>query len=461
MRSLLTDTGGSAAVYVALTAATLVGVTALVVDGGRVMNLHTELQAAADSLALAGAAELDRRSDALTRAQRAINTLVANRQTLDAGGSTVAVATVRFFSDLPADTSPLTAAFETTDPKQAHFVEVKVETRTMGTLFAQAVNWQAATATAQAVAGFDDTVCNFMPLFMCNPFEGSGMTLEDVINDPDIRRRQIQMTSLAAGSWFPGGFGYLEAPTGPGASALGDALSMVKPPACYSGSSVDVKPGAMASMRHAMNVRFDMYEGSYNGKKNNPSYRPALNVTKGYVGASACNKNPAAPPVASGLPRDDCFATSSCPYMGGRMGDGQWDFDGYWAVNHPSVSAPNGWSNLTPNLPSRYEVYRWEIDNGAIPNNGGGGENGNPECYSGGTLSDTPDRRVLYGAAIDCGSLGLAGAATGVPVTAFVKMFITEPMPVPPDESLYVEMISIIKPGTDDDIVRDTVQLYR
>ena len=35
-----------------------------------------------------------------------------------------------------------------------------------------------------------------------------------------------------------------------------------------------------------------------------------------------------------GLPRDNCFASGTCPYMGGRMGDGNWNFDGYWTVNH-------------------------------------------------------------------------------------------------------------------------------
>ena len=32
------------------------------------------------------------------------------------------------------------------------------------------------TAGAQAVAGFDQVVCNFTPVFVCNPFETRGMT---------------------------------------------------------------------------------------------------------------------------------------------------------------------------------------------------------------------------------------------------------------------------------------------
>ena len=54
------------------------------------------------------------------------------------------------------------------------------------------------------------------------------------------------------------------------------------------------------------------------------------------------------------------------------MGDGNWDFDAYWTVNHtlagggvqtkPTV---NGAPASNANLPSRYDVYRYEIAQGA------------------------------------------------------------------------------------------------
>ena len=50
------------------------------------------------------------------------------------------------------------------------------------------------------------------------------------------------------------------------------------------------------------------------------------------------------------------------------MGDGDWDFDAYWTVNH---TLPDGAMHAKPtvngalasnaNLPSRYDVYRYEI----------------------------------------------------------------------------------------------------
>ena len=124
-----------------------------------------------------------------------------------------------------------------------------------------------------------------------------------------------------------------------------------------------------------MNVRFDMYDGPFGGSKSDPAYRPARSVRKGYNGP-ACNKSagydPSKPPTVApnltapeiGFPRDSCFYTDSCsfggPYMAGRVGGGDWDFDSYWTINFPGISKPNGWSNA--NRPSRYDVYRHEID---------------------------------------------------------------------------------------------------
>lgn len=449
------DDAGVAAVYVAIVAAALIGAAGLAIDGGRLMSMHSQLQAAADAFALAGAAELDRHPDAITRAQRAISTLVTNRQTVDAGGSDVTVASVRFLSTLPAtDSVAIGGANVTTNPALARFVEIQVETRTMGNLFIQAVGAGNSSATASAVAGFDAGVCGTPPLFICNPFAGSGMTVVEALEDPAIRRRQLKATGLGGSSWFGGGFGFLESPTGPGASALADSMAVVGPASCYRSNAVDVKPGATAAVRDAVNVRFDLYRASYGSVKSDSNYRPSLNVTKGYTGP-ACNPSPDA--AALGMPRDTCMSTGTCPYLGGRMGDGTWDFDGYWSVNHSGLTKPNGWSNAS--LPSRYDVYRWEIGANYIPDNSPAGEDGNPRCYSGGGLSDTPDRRVLYGAVIDCS--GLSGAATDVPVDTFVKLFLTEPMTAPPNEAMYVEFIGVVEPGTDDEVVSDVIQLYR
>ena len=123
------------------------------------------------------------------------------------------------------------------------------------------------------------------------------------------------------------------------------------------------------------------------------------------------------------------------------------------------------WANTDDDRPSRYEVYRWEIDEGEIPNNSAtGGENGNAQCNTNG-VSDTVDRRIIYAAVINCADVGLSGGSDpSVPALTFVKMFMTQPMTKGNDDSddtLFVELVDIVKPGTADEVVHDIVQLYR
>ena len=223
-------------------------------------------------------------------------------------------------------------------------------------------------------------------MFICNPFEnpdGSmsyGQATEALFNaigSPAMRRRLIQMRQGGGGgSYSPGNYGFLVSPSiGNGASALRDAIAMVNPPACFGQNGVETETGFIASVRAAFNVRFDVYEGSMNGVRNDPNFRPAMNTRKGwsYTGGNACNAAPN-PDTARfrELPQDTCFNTDTCPNMGGRMGDGNWDFDGYWTTNHtlaggglqakPTV---NGAPASNANLPSRYDVYRYEIAQGA------------------------------------------------------------------------------------------------
>ena len=65
-------------------------------------------------------------------------------------------------------------------------------------------------------------------------------------------------------------------------------------------------------------------------------------------------------------------------------------------------------------------------------------------------------------------SIPTGGSADTVPALTFIKMFITQPMTKLPgtgqideDDTLYVEMIDIVDPGTAAAVVHDIVQLYR
>lgn len=474
-RHLARDEGGAALIYVSIALTVFMGFAALVIDGSRLFTLDTELQSAADAIALAGAAELDGDTDAIDRAETAMANLVQNSQTFGTGGMPVTAYQARFLSELPADDAePIEDDLVTADDGEARFVEVQIQgddRREINTIFAPSIGGEdTAMAGATAVAGFSSAVCKFTPLFICNPYESTDDSLSyftSQISSVDERRRIIALKKAGSGaSYFPGNFGFLESDLGPGANQLKDSLARVDPGTCFRRDGVETQTGAVNSARHAINTRFDLYDGSFNGQKNNASYRPAQNVTKGYkpkgAGAgAACNQEPVttgSPPVAMGFPIDSVIGSN-------RVGNGTWNFNTYWSVNHPGVTAPNSWSNA--NLPTRYDVYLWELAHG-IPNNAPSGENGRPTC-SASTPSAEPDRRIMYAAVLNCSGLGLkGGSGDNVPALTFIKMFVTQPMTKLPgtghvdeDDTLYVEIVDTVKPGVDDEVVHDIVQLYR
>jgi hypothetical protein len=138
------------------------------------------------------------------------------------------------------------------------------------------------------------------------------------------------------------------------------------------------------------------------------------------------------------------------------MGEGNWDFDSYWQVNHGDSEPPQ---NLNGGVPSRYRVYRYEIEQGHVADVSLGGESGAPACYRGGDLSGTPDRRILHAAIVNCQSLQLESEVQfNVPVAAFGKLFLTLPLGRSQTD-LYVEMVGLVRPG--DGVSFDVVQLYR
>ena len=462
---------GTVLIYVAIMLPVLMGGALLAVDASRLFNLQTLLQKGADSLALAGAAELDIKPTAITRANAAIANLVQNQhQFSDAGVTQIAVSNVRFLSGLPADDAlVIDSSYDTTDPAQARYVEVTVTVQNLTSVFPASFlgGSDTVTAGARAVAGFQAAVCQFTPIFMCNPFEGSGMSIFAAIANPAIRRRQIVLRKKGGGTsqYAAGNYGFLQPPGGEmGANVLREMLALVHPPACFIQPGVSVRPGFIASADQGLNVRFDMYDGALNGKKNNPAFRPAKNVRKGYgYTGNACQASPDPDNAGlQGLGDDTCFATDSCPHMGGRMGDGDWDIDGYKLANNLAAIP---YSNVNPG--SRHEVYLYEMANAMVNTASSGGEVGDPQCYGGGGLSDDPDRRILFIAVIDCLAQNVADDNSGnsgppVPVTAFAKMFLTKPVDQGPDQNIYAELVDVIEPGnTTSSVVRDIVQLYR
>jgi Putative Flp pilus-assembly TadE/G-like len=208
--------------YVTMMLVVVVGVSVLALDGSRYLSLQTQLQKGADALAPAGAAELDRTPTAIERAIDVINSLITNASLLGGGpDQTVQVAGIRFLGSLPArDSDPILPGNQTSDPTQAAFVEVTAEPMRLPTILPPSFfgGSNALAVGAQAVAGFDQVVCDFVPILVCNPFETQGVTYEQATqalvsasNDPASQRQLIELagTQKKIGVFGRGDFGYL------------------------------------------------------------------------------------------------------------------------------------------------------------------------------------------------------------------------------------------------------------
>ncbi len=516
-RRFAADTSGISLIYVTMALPVLIGFGLLAIDYGRLTSLHSSLQNGADALALAGAGELDRRPDAIARSNLAITNLINTNQSLF-GTSVVTIdessVTLRYLDAIPPnDADPITGpALDVALPAdnvKARFVEVTVIPQNLDTIF-PATFLGAATNTAQAsataVAGFDAAVCDFTPMFICNPYEDSGNTniMEstelfrhfDRVNYPDRFGRQINMkqTGGTGAQYFPGNFGFLVPPgaPNPGASVLREYVGMANPPACFIANGVELRTGNIESMRFGFNTRFDMYDGPMNSNRNDVQFRPAQNVRKGVANdknngqGSACNPADDPDPTTtefSKLRQDTCFATDACPNMGGRMGDGVWDKAGYWTEAHNGQTLP---AAISGQYVSRYDVYLHELadlanrvqddsnDTGAANE---GGEIGYPACYNGpsGSINNTPDRRIFHAAVLNCQALDTSstygpirgGSSNLLPVVAFARFFLTEPVSgdktnaAAADGDVWAEMVGIDMPGNLNSTARDIVQLYR
>jgi hypothetical protein len=263
-------------------------------------------------------------------------------------------------------------------------------------------------------------------------------------------------------------YGFLSSPTlGSDEMSLIDSIAVVRPAACFLQRGVNFRPGLVQSVREGFNVRFDIYEGSMSEKYDDSNYRPARMCAKAmssHENQNACATRRGAnwpigspPDQVTGLPLDRTW-----PYFG-SMGEGNWDFDTYWQVNHGADGGPppnfNGGPAGNADVLSRYRVYRYEIEQGRVGDVSLGGESGAPACYRGGDLSAASDRRILHAAIINCRSLrSVDEAQSNVPVAAFGKFFLTLPL-AKSQTDLYVEMVGLVRPG--DGVSFDVVQLYR
>jgi hypothetical protein len=469
----------------------IVGVSVLALDGSRYMSLQTQLQNGADALALAGAAELDRTPTAIERATNAVDSLITNSSLFGSGaGRNVQVARIRFLSSLPArDSDPILPGNQTSDPTQAAFIEVTAEPIGLPTILPTSFFGGANVLAvgAQAVAGFDQVVCDFTPMFICNPFETQGMTYEQATqalvsasNDPTSQRQLIRLagTQKKSGVFSRGDFGYLTPTTGSlpadacgpiSGGGIGQATAASRPPICLRLSGVDLQPGNDRAAMDGLNTRFDIYANGFQSCKAN--YVADVNVRKGYTtlgNVNWCSAQPSGTnwPIgdadAAPFPVDQNMIVAAADGHQAQVldrtiaiGNGIWDCTGYWSVAHfagPGKTLPPPGCTSTATI-SRYSVYQYEMN--YISDRSPGTEIGAPQCNPLGIKF----RRVLNAAIINCSSnpVAMRSDARNVPVAAFGKFFLT--LPAALGAGPYAEFLGLIKPT--DSVNHDTVQLYR
>ena len=494
MRALSRNTSGTVAAWAAVAFPVLVSGAAISVDVGRLQAMDTDLQAAADALSRAGAAELDQTPLSTERARRAVNSLLRNDARITDNGN-IEIAEIRFLEDLPIPSySADTDAVKTTDATKARYVEVRVAPKTVRTLFPTSLSgkFTDVSLAARSVAGLDAGVCGSAPVFICNPFErDTTTTLAEAALSKDFQRRQISFVQGGGkNKYAPGNFGWLDVygDTGnSGARKLADAIGMDVSDVCVSQTEgVHLRPGKIASMRQAVNTRFDIYEGAYSSAKSDIRFAPASNVVKGWAinedrnacvrnsRLNACEQQPNT--HALGLPRDS--GTDSA--LGSNIGNGDWDFTRYMLINHPGFRSitiegvtyrysTRSRRFLPATPPSRYAMYRWEVDNNCVPGALTYGrwaitpEEGLPQCHTHGASQTVEDRRIIQVAVLNCEAIAESGVkfqgrAGPLPVEGFVRVFITEPMGKGQDNVLRGEIVGLVDPRTDS-VARDRVAL--
>jgi hypothetical protein len=219
--------------------------------------------------------------------------------------------------------------------------------------------------------------------------------------------------------------------------------------------------------------------------------------------------------TTAGLPEDTSFPAYPPNVAAGIEGTGNWDCKSYWTINHPgvarptSITVPDSTTAVTgtcdtptttvANSFSRYQIYRYEIDQGTNPGgisdwSGANGwstngktdaedtpvssqgqqqtENGSPYCAAASSVSGVDitsgglDRRNIIVPFINClaqtelGNLTGGNTAQNVPVAAFAKYFITQPYTALNDGNLYGEVTGPLT-NRDGVTIYPLAQLYR
>lgn len=484
-------------ILVAIMLPVLVAFAVLAIDMSRANGLHNDLQKGVDALALAAAAELDGRSDSIFRANNAVTNLLANKTLFSTSGDhqlALSDVTVTYLTGIPAsDNTRLSAAgidsndvnWASTDPKAVTFAEVTVNPSGLtdgagafATIFPASFIGSSETMDIQpqAVAGFTQSICETVPIFMCNPFEtatpATSKTIQQAFASGDTYSREFRILKVDSNPG-PGNFGLIDN----NLTSLRDAIAIGTAGTCYQRDKLTTKTGVtLGQVNAGINVRFDIYSNSLKQQDKNWQYRPASNVRKGVDKTANCNKYvPNTDGTAMALPPGDSFDSST------GMTNSTWDRSNYWLINHgatypsiPSTSHPTG-----ANVPaSRYDVYKYEISHDLVGDKSKAPtkETGTPSCFKGDTPTADPDRRLLNMAIVDCiANQAKINGHIQLKPDGYASVFLNSPVQKQDnskddedssanEKPISLEIVDVDGPqgnGTLDKALRNEAQLYR
>ena len=485
-------------------------VAGLLIDLGRLYNLHTQMQSYVDSGALAAAAELDGNTGALNRATSAVvgnvggvagGPLVSGKGSLTAGATAFSTQKIEFFSAIAADPTPpaiaaggdtLVATYQngsialaagltmTTANIRAKYVRVTAAPMTLTYIMlplASAILPVTMPSTQaislQAMAGFRRALCNNAPIAMCNPYEPGDY-------NPTPGEELILSENPDSSSF---GYGVLC----PNGNDCRDMLGERNPNFQCVSDYLPGKPGVTTGpVQVGLNTRFDIYDSPFKSNKEgaNVEFAPAKNVIKGLPSlpspankqCASSSKNAATSTKTIPLPDDSCWAAGggSCPtYSTGlKHGAGDWDRTTYWATNHPGVAQPFNYGNMT-----RYQVYAYELATQPITtqNYPTTEETSAPNCSSQGAapMNTGEDRRVFIVPIVNC-----KAGSDSTKIIAVGRYFFLQPLDTPwngkavehgaawtyydaGQTGLRVETMGRVDPNAPDGVLKEFPVLYR
>nr|WP_306264622.1 TadE/TadG family type IV pilus assembly protein [Pararhizobium sp. IMCC3301] len=410
----------------------VLAVSAFVIDGSRVANLHTDIQNAVDAMALAGARELDGGDDAIARSQAAIAAMNGNQAWFGDNGTALGMGTkvnltfssgdgasdvsVSFLGAIPAsDDTAIGAGACVAGPgntadclvkgssaaeqsANALFVRVVATPRAIRTIFPlPGLGNDTLSVSAEAVATYSAVICDITPLFICNPFEnfqgnpiGNDLSFNKNFAQGNMYGRQINLSYGKNGQVGPGNFGFLRT-LGNGASALAEALA-TSSATCYRKKGLDTKPGAnVGPVTTGLNTRFGIYPNGQSFPSSEQAYAPDVNVRKGQSQGSGNNGKKSGAQCTNYDPEQNSTTFGALPFpegdaevdIGGATmsASSDWDIETYWDITHGNYSEPPEVSGYTPpalpvtipksfpNLPGSTTPSRYDVYNYEIDNN--------------------------------------------------------------------------------------------